>query len=100
MGKRRLRIKKCLYCGKEFKTFTDKNYCCRECAALASRQRGEQSDSLCWDCVRAKTEQGCPWADKFLPVEGWTADATTLKTSYGEESSYHIRKCPLFVEGR
>lgn len=56
--------------------------------------------TLCWDCDNACG--GCPWADKFQPVDGWTADYQPVKAINGKKEtllldSYMVKSCPLFV---
>lgn len=53
-----------------------------------------RSSQLCWDCQRALPLRGCPWADNFQPVEGWTA---TPKVLTGNVHTFAIRECPLFL---
>ena len=53
-----------------------------------------KSQQLCWDCQRALPLRGCPWADNFQPVEGWTA---TPKVLTGNVHTFAIRECPLFL---
>ena len=53
-----------------------------------------KSQQLCWDCQRALPFRGCPWADNFQPVEGWTA---TPKVLTGNVHTFAIRECPLFL---
>ncbi len=52
-------------------------------------------ESLCWLCGRAA--DGCSWAKRFEPVEGWTA----VRRDVGKEQdrvqeSYLVLRCPLF----
>lgn len=53
-----------------------------------------RSSQLCWDCQRALPLRGCPWADNFQPVEGWTAFPKMIE---GNVPTYAIRECPLFL---
>lgn len=48
-------------------------------------------NDLCWTCAKSgygKASQ-CTWEREFKPVEGWTAEETSV--------SYRITSCPLFV---
>lgn len=60
---------------------------------------GKRGDTLCWSCGRSTGGKGCPWADKLEPVEGWTATKTAIKYFWGDNESYVVHKCPLFIEG-
>lgn len=53
--------------------------------------------SICWDCKRALPNNGCCWADKFKPVDGWDATPTVKLGGNGYINSFHVYKCPLFV---
>lgn len=61
-----------------------------------------KAPSLCWDCQKATG--GCDWSREFRPVEGWTAQATTLvfqatvgnRPVYYKTSSFHVIECPEF----
>lgn len=61
---------------------------------MANVNKKGKSSQLCWDCQRALPLRGCPWADNFQPVEGWTA---TLKVLTGNVHTFAIRECPLFL---
>lgn len=51
----------------------------------------------CWDCGRACG--GCSWSAHFIPVEGWTAKPTLIRSNRGfyETESYAVLDCPLFL---
>lgn len=57
------------------------------------------AESLCWKCARAYPGNGCQWADKFRPVDGWTAEPTLKCSRAGAAPirSYHVTECPKFV---
>lgn len=100
--KRTIKVKICKYCGKEFKTSNSlKKFCSRKCAGIYSynNKKKPTGDTICWDCKRATGGQGCPWADKLEPVEGWEAEQTKIKYYLEEYASYKVKKCPLFKEG-
>lgn len=61
---------------------------------MANVNKKGKSSQLCWDCQRALPLRGCPWADRFKPVEGWTA---TPKVLTGNVHTFAIRECPLFL---
>lgn len=61
---------------------------------MANVNKKGKSSQLCWDCQRALPLRGCPWADNFQPVEGWTA---TPKVLTGNVHTFAIRECPLFL---
>lgn len=52
---------------------------------------------LCFFCKNAV--YGCSWSKRFEPVEGWTAEPTTIRYAYNDVKSYHITACPQFEEG-
>lgn len=72
--------------------------------------------TICWRCLNAVPNKagtrGCSWSRKFIPVEGWTAEATDIycqrwnsktRTRENDKSaiSYIVRSCPEFVpDGR
>lgn len=59
----------------------------------------KDTQTLCWDCRNAVN--GCNWSMEGKPVDGWTAEATTLKTKSGQTAnSYCVIKCPEFVPDR
>lgn len=104
--KRVLKQKVCKYCGKTFSTVTNKNYCSRGCSNAWRRYFASKDvantngkDTLCWECKNATGGGDCPWVNDFTPVEGWTATPTKIKTYYGYDNSFNVRKCPLFIEG-
>ena len=105
--KRIVKIKKCKYCDREFVGKTNQQYCSRKCATAWRKlygfryiPKGEKESTLCWGCRKATGREDCPWANKFEPVEGWTATPTEVKAGAdGVVKSYEVHKCPLFVEG-
>ena len=51
--------------------------------------------TLCWDCE--KSLGGCSWADKFIPVKGWTAIKTQKRQNTKESiDSFDVYECPQF----
>lgn len=53
--------------------------------------------SLCQIC--AQTIGTCSWERDFTPVPGWDAIPTKILMNSGvRERSYHVLRCPLFVE--
>lgn len=59
-------------------------------------------DSLCWLCSNS-TNSGCSWSKSFVPVDGWEATPNTQyiemnKGKFREEQTYHVLKCPEFVD--
>ena len=63
--------------------------------------------NLCGDCENAVPngkERRCPWAERFEPVPGWTAEKVPFAVSVERKSqasgySYNVTACPLFKEG-
>lgn len=58
---------------------------------------------LCWNCKRAVNSKDfkCPWADKGVPIKGWTAAPNIVKQSGRKPiSSYYITGCPLYIEDK
>lgn len=96
---RKYQIKMCLFCGKEFVAKTSRKYCSKECITIAKQSNSK--DTLCWQCGKATAGEDCPWANGFIPVEGWDATPTTINTGYKDlnMSSFVVRKCPLFIRG-
>ena len=61
-----------------------------------------KANSLCWQCKRAYGF--CSWSRDFIPVKGWTAKHTIIKSGKSadtiETDSYYVKKCPLFIQDR
>ncbi len=70
-----------------------------------------QPDQLCWNCKRCTNPDNltCSWAEKGIPVDGWTAAQgreyfseknliTGERKSIGR--SYVISECPLFIKDK
>ena len=57
--------------------------------------------NICFDCQNAipnpETGRGCPWSERFEPVEGWTAELAVLNPNWNPSLTYHITACPLFL---
>lgn len=54
-----------------------------------------KEETLCWSCVNACGR--CSWSSKcHTPVEGWSAEKTTLK--YGDVfiDSFRVISCPMY----
>lgn len=104
MKRRVVYIRECAFCGKEFKTTSDKKkFCSSECRDKG-RVAVNKNSSLCWECKKATGGSDCSWANEFIPVEGWDAKQTTIVicSTRGYEKndiSYIVRKCPLFERG-
>lgn len=70
----------------------------------------EREDQLCWNCKRCTNPSGleCPWAEKGVPVEGWTAAQGREYYMYNIEgkkvgcigTTYLIKECPLYVKDK
>lgn len=58
--------------------------------------RFKKEHTLCWDCGRA-TDDICPWVDAGMPVPGWWASPSKIKTCGVYSDSYRVIKCPMFV---
>ena len=58
--------------------------------------RFKKEHTLCWDCAKA-TDDACPWVDAGMPVPGWWATPSKIKTCGICSDSYRVIKCPLFV---
>lgn len=56
----------------------------------------KQLTTICWRCANADTN-GCSWAEKFVPVDGWDAIPRTLRIDRGRiVQSYIVVDCPLY----
>lgn len=58
--------------------------------------------TLCWDCAHAAGPRMCCWALDFIPVPGWDAIPTGLRSAKEagpQVQSYLVRACPQFEEG-
>lgn len=93
-----MNVKICEFCGKRFLTKSNqKKYCCKTCAREVARRKQMENEQLCWGCKNAYCR--CDWTRYSIPVDGWTAEHTTVKDSGGDFSSYKIKKCPKFTRG-
>ena len=112
MGKKRgktFTLKKCKFCGKEYMAKTNQQYCSRRCStnwrkmfgqAYVPYPKGKMKDTLCWECKRATGGSFRPWANWFIPVEGWKATPTRLKMGNNRTiTSYDVHECPIFERG-
>ena len=109
MGKYRKtgKMKACKYCGTLFKSYRNVQYCSKKCAALWKSLYGFHyvpvtpiSDTLCWNCGKALADSDCPWANNFIPVEGWEATSTNVNMGNNRtQKSYVVHKCPIFERG-
>ena len=59
-------------------------------------KRFKKEHTLCWDCGNA-TNDACPWVDAGMPVPGWWATPSKIRTCGVLSDSYRVIKCPLFV---
>ena len=57
-----------------------------------SKQVNINQGTICWNCANATG--GCSWADKLVPVEGWTAEEVRKECLH----TYQVYACPLFVQ--
>ena len=55
----------------------------------------KEDQSLCWNCKNCFG--GCSWSKSFEPVEGWSAERTTIEYFNTETPSFLVRDCPLFA---
>ena len=55
----------------------------------------KRDQSLCWNCKNCFG--GCSWAERFEPVEGWSAERTTIEYFNTKTPSFLVRDCPLFA---
>lgn len=51
----------------------------------------------CWTCRNACG--GCSWSREFQPVEGWTAEKTSIPSNGEYAESYKIIHCPEYKFG-
>ena len=61
----------------------------------------KQSSTLCWDCEYSSAVGMCPYVDDGTPVEGWWANASTIKYKDGrypvrDLTCYEVIMCPRF----
>ena len=107
-GQRQVSIKKCKFCGKEFISTANRTmYCSIKCSNAWKSLFGYHykpafpvSDTKCWDCKRATGGSFCPWANWFIPVEGWVATPTNVKMGGNKsQKSYVVHECPIFDRG-
>lgn len=66
-----------------------------------SERRCGKPMSLCWRCRRSYTK-GCSWAEKFVPVPGWTAEEQYIKLLWKNVNqkiqTFIVLSCPLFKD--
>ena len=93
-----MNVKICECCGKRFFSKSNsRKYCCKDCGREMTRRRQEEFGQLCWQCKNAYCR--CGWTRYSIPVDGWTAEYTTVKDSKGDFSSFKIKNCPEFIKG-
>lgn len=59
-----------------------------------------KNEQLCWTCQNARADKCC-WMQDLTPVEGWDADwvdEAVFKSGHVRPATYHIRKCPNYVQ--
>lgn len=61
----------------------------------------EPMESLCWCCQNAVPSKekgtGCPWSERFAPVDGWCAFRHEIDNGEGRfTESYCVASCPRF----
>lgn len=61
----------------------------------------EPKESLCWCCQNAVPSKekgtGCPWSERFAPVDGWCAFRNVIDNGEGRfTESYCVKSCPLY----
>ena len=61
------------------------------------KTKSQRKATLCWDCKNACG--GCSWSRSFVPVKGWDAKETSLKSAEGDIKSYFVTMCPEFING-
>ena len=94
--------KMCAMCGKIFEGRQQK-YCSFQCSWKAKQEKSQRKTksqrkaTLCWDCKNACG--GCSWSRSFVPVKGWDAKETSLKSAEGDIKSYFVTMCPEFING-
>ena len=58
------------------------------------------NQNICWACQNACG--GCSWSQSLTPVEGWEVEEIPYMMYHGSgytvASTYHITKCPEFVQ--
>lgn len=60
---------------------------------------GSNEYQLCWTCKNA-CNGGCSWSKEFKPVDGWTAEKTTIPVNGEYAETYKIIKCPEYKSDR
>jgi hypothetical protein len=61
------------------------------------RKLDSDKKTLCWKCGNAASK-GCSWSDKFIPVDGWTAEYKPIKVARNRiADSYLVTACPEYI---
>ena len=91
-------VQYCPKCRNCASTLADGAYCIRSKLPVGNRDYCSgfkpRPDTLCWDCKNSTTN-GCEWAKRFKPVDGWKA----IPSVAGESDSYLVLECPKFEKG-
>ena len=59
------------------------------------------ADTLCWRCDRACGLRQCRWALQGIPVPGWYAEETRIRTPDNRYiGSYRVIACPEYIPDR
>ena len=69
------------------------------CFPHGAKEVKHRKESLCWECYRSThfKEFPCPWAHKFIPVDGWNATPTVRN---GGGDSFLVKECPIYMKDR
>ena len=67
---------------------------------IPDRDKYGPSATLCWKCGNSTNGNICPWVRNYTPVKGWEAKPHKIHFNNVTVDSYHVKKCPLFKEGR
>lgn len=63
-------------------------------------------ENICINCKRALNKEGCScsWAERLVPVKGWTATKVLRKIWINEQGKqiynqgWHVTACPLYIQ--
>ena len=100
-------ITKCSFWGKDFlKELHNQKYCSPECReATANKRKAEhmptpksKKETLCWTCQNACGN--CSWSSNLVPVDGWKARNTKVKSHPTYYNSFFVEECPEYSKDK
>ena len=98
-GSGRKRRYKCRCCGSRFNTIEHKiGEATAPTEVRKVKEEKKNTETKCWSC--GNYASGCSWSRDWTPVDGWTAEKTTIKQGDEYNESYNVIDCPEYIWDR